>query len=159
MAMPAMLLKLFYFAKTCKNIKKTLQKESRNGAQPRWPEALKVWQALGFREIWRKWETRNKKNSEVSGIPAELTNLAEFLHPLLPDPPPFLLKHVTKTSIAVPALPVIHLGTSDPAFLPTLQGQVDCLLVGPHSRLGPRAPGIHEIHTILPTLQGRVTVC
>ena len=74
---------------------------------------------------------------------------AEFLHPLLPDPPPFLLKHVTKTSIAVPALPVIKLGTSDPAILPTLQGQVDCLLVGTQARLGPRAPGIHEIHTNL----------
>ena len=35
------------------------------------------------------------------------TNLSRFFHPLLPDPPPFLLKHVTKTSIAVPALPVI----------------------------------------------------
>ncbi len=41
---------------------------------------------------------------------------------LLPDPPPILLKHVTKTSIAVPALPVIKPRTPDP-------------------------PGIHEIHT------------
>ena len=35
MVMPAMLLKLFYFAKTGKNIEKTLLKDSRNGAQRR----------------------------------------------------------------------------------------------------------------------------
>ena len=41
-------------------------------------------------------------------------NGGEVLHPLLPDPPPILLKHVTKTSIAVPALPVIKPGAPDP---------------------------------------------
>ena len=53
---------------------------------------------------------RNEKTffPKNSGEATELSNLAEFLHPLLPDPRPFLLKHVTKTSIAVPALPVIH---------------------------------------------------
>ena len=63
-----------------------------------------------------------EKPEKESGKCAQLTAVAEYLHPLLPDPPPFLLKHVTKTSIAVPALPVIKPGTPDP-------------------------PGIYEIHT------------
>ena len=125
--MPAILLKLFYSAKTWKNIEKTLRKESRNGAQRRWPEALKVWQALCFRDIWRKWETRNKKDFELRPKYTELTNWGKSLHPLLPDPPPILLKHVTKTSIAVPALPVIKPGTPDP-------------------------PGIHDIHIKSPKI-------
>ena len=120
--MPAILLKLFYSAKTWKNIEKTLRKESRNGAQRRWPEALKVWQALCFRDIWRKWgKQKTQAEKKIRGQPTT-PDWAGFLHPLLPDPPPFLLKHVTKTSIAVPALPVIKPGTPDP-------------------------PGIYEIHT------------
>ena len=78
-----------------------------------------------------------RRAENKSGNSTKLTDWARYLHPLLPDPPPFLLKHVTKTSIAVPALPVIKLGTSDPAILPTLQGQVDCLLRGTQPRVIP----------------------
>ena len=53
--------------------------------------------------------------------PPELTTVARLLHPLLPDPPPFLLKHVTKTSIAVPALPVIKPGAPDPLGIYEIQ--------------------------------------
>ena len=95
-------------------------------------EALKVWQALCFRDISQK-QTRksdfSRRDSKGIWETRRTPTVARFLHPLLPDPPPILLKHVTKTSIAVPALPIIHLGTSDPAFLPTLQGQMECLLI------------------------------
>ena len=50
----------FLLSKDLKNIEKTLEKKSRNGAQRRCSETLKVWQALCFRDIWRKWETSNK---------------------------------------------------------------------------------------------------
>ena len=111
---PAILLKLFYSPPYLKKLVPGLKKDSPNGARRRCPEALKVWQALYFRDIWRKWETRIKKFSEELGQMRRTPAVAEYLHPLLPDPPPILLKHVTKTSIAVPALPVIKPGTPEP---------------------------------------------
>ena len=102
-------------------------------------EALKVWQALCFRDISLK-KTRkadfSRRDSKGIWETRRTPTVARFLHPLLPDPPPILLKHVTKTSIAVPALPVINkihrkssLGASklQASMLPGLQ---DPVLVG-----------------------------
>ena len=82
-------------------------------------EALKVWQALCFRDISQK-QTRksniSRPDSKGIGEMHRTPGRARYLHPLLPDPPPILLKHVTKTSIAVPALPVIKPRTTDPSI-------------------------------------------
>ena len=58
-------------------------------------------------ETFGENEKREKKDIYKTIRESQRTpDPARYLHPLLPDPPPILLKHVTKTSIAVPALPV-----------------------------------------------------
>ena len=64
MAMPAILWKLFYSAKTWKNIEKTLRKDSQNGAQWRCSEALKVWQRYVL-ETFGENEKIVKKSSNL----------------------------------------------------------------------------------------------
>ena len=92
--MPAMLLKLFYSSPYQKNMVPGLKKESPNGAQRRGPEALKVWQALCFRDIWRKQENPTAWKSTESHVDTQtgpkVTTRGNFFASLLPDPPPCL---------------------------------------------------------------------
>ena len=77
----------------------------------------------------RKKNKRVLKNNSAGG--RQITGRAQSLHPLLSDSPPILLKHVTKTSIAVAALPVINTGAPDP--------------LGIH-QIHIKSPNIDEIH-------------